>query len=72
MLRQGEFNPSLLAPDRGLMGNASHLPSSNHTAVIHATLRLYHHIIDGFPFMEACLKMFRQMDSDAEVSFCGI
>lgn len=49
MLRQGEFNPSLLDSDRGLRGNASHLPSSNQTAVIHATLRLYHHIIDGFP-----------------------
>lgn len=72
MLRQGKFNPSLLDFDKGLMGNASHLPNSNQTAVIHATLCLYYHIIDGFPFMETCLKFFRQMDSDAKVSFCGI
>ena len=47
--KEGEFNPSLLDSDRGLMGNASHLPGSNQTAVTHATLCLYRHIMDGFP-----------------------
>lgn len=33
---------------QGCKGDASHLPGSNQTAVVHATLSLYHPIIDGF------------------------
>jgi hypothetical protein len=71
ILKQGEFNPSLLNSDRGL-GNTNHLPSSNQTAVIHATLCLRHHIIDGFLVQGNLPQNFQTDGLDAKVSFCGI
>lgn len=71
VLKQGEFNPSLLDSDRGL-GDTSHLPGSNQTAVIHATLHRDHLIIDGFAAQGNLPQVFQTDGLYAQVSFCGI